>query len=264
MKNTSKFIISASIFTLLLVSFAQANIVRTLKLGSTGSDVKELQIMLNKDPETRIANTGVGSPGRESISFGTLTRKAVIKFQAKYADEVLYSGGLSFPTGVVGALTRAKLNKLYGSVNQGSSSGGVDTSSPSTVASRIDSISPSVVTSSPQTMTIYGAGFTPSGNTIVIASDNEKGIGSYSSTDGKTLTFYYTSSLVEKIKSQLARYKGTAQYPAILSSFIQNLTGETISVENGVTYARAIILVKNVNGTSNPVNIKVDIKSLLQ
>lgn len=266
MKNVSKLIISISIFTLFIVSFAQANIVRTLKFGSTGADVKELQVMLNKDPETQVASFGAGSPGRESTSFGSLTRKAVIKFQAKYAEDVLYSGGISFPTGVVGILTRTKLNKLYSVVTTQVGDGGIQGGGiiSNSVAPHIDMVSPSIVLNTPSSITLSGNGFTASGNTIVIASDNEKGIGQYNSSDGKTLTFSYSSSLVEKIKSQLASYKGSAQYQSVLSAVVQNLTGETVSVENGVTYARVIILVKNSSGTSNPITLKVDIKKLLQ
>jgi peptidoglycan hydrolase-like protein with peptidoglycan-binding domain len=57
----------------------QASIFRTLRQGSIGNDVKELQILLNKDPETRIAVSGAGSIGHETNSFGALTKKAVIK-----------------------------------------------------------------------------------------------------------------------------------------------------------------------------------------
>ncbi len=267
MKKNLLFISLFLSLVLISSTLASAALYRTLRQGSTGADVRELQIMLNKDPETRIAVSGVGSPGRESTSFGTLTRKAVLKFQAKYAEEVLYSAGISFPTGIVGVLTRSKLNKLYAvlvpqsNTNGGTQGGGTVINS---VAPHLDAINPVVVTSSPQTITLSGSGFTASGNTIVIASDNEKGIGQYNSADGKTLTFSYTSSLVEKIKSQLARYKGTAQYQSVLSAFVQNLTGETVFVEGGTTYVRAIILVKNSGGISNAVTLKVDIKSLLQ
>ena len=53
---------------------------RDLKLGMKGEDVKELQKFLNNNGHA-VDSSGVGSPGKESIYFGFLTQKAVIKFQ---------------------------------------------------------------------------------------------------------------------------------------------------------------------------------------
>ena len=87
---------------------------KNLETGDVMIDVKYLQIVLNSASDTRLAASGVGSPGSETNYFGPLTKLAVIKFQDKYADEVLASWGLTSGTGFVGSTTRDKLNELLG------------------------------------------------------------------------------------------------------------------------------------------------------
>ena len=75
-----------------------------LTVGSRGTDVMNLQKVLNMSADTRVSASGAGSPGMESTYFGPATRAAVIKFQIK--------NGITPAVGYVGAITRAKLNSM--------------------------------------------------------------------------------------------------------------------------------------------------------
>jgi len=83
---------------------------RTLTLGSSGTDVRYLQMILNSNPSTRVASSGVGSPGMESMTFGPLTQSAVRRYQELYRSAILTPMGLSAGTGIVGPSTRTHLN----------------------------------------------------------------------------------------------------------------------------------------------------------
>ncbi|MDD3861609.1 MAG: InlB B-repeat-containing protein, partial [Candidatus Gracilibacteria bacterium] len=56
------------------------NFTRDLEFGMVGDDVRELQKYLNNNGFP-LAQTGVGSPGKETTIFGILTKEALIKFQ---------------------------------------------------------------------------------------------------------------------------------------------------------------------------------------
>ncbi|MDD3531515.1 MAG: hypothetical protein PHV99_02930 [Candidatus Pacebacteria bacterium] len=110
------------ISTLLPVFSVQADtstfetLTTNLMPGSRGMQVIVLQKILNRDPETRITSAGLGSPGNETDMFGPLTKAAVIRFQEKYAQEILVPAGLARGNGYVGSYTRNKLNSLSSSV----------------------------------------------------------------------------------------------------------------------------------------------------
>ncbi len=76
-----------------------------LKLGSQGTEVKELQKCLAKDPE-------IYPNGEVTGYFGNKTKEAVVKFQEKYKEEILQPSGLQSGTGEVLKSTQKKLNEL--------------------------------------------------------------------------------------------------------------------------------------------------------
>lgn len=80
---------------------------RNLTVGSSGSDVKCLQVILNQSSTTQVSTTGAGSPGYETMTFGPKTLAAVRKYQV--------AQGFT-PANQVGPLTRARLNAALGAV----------------------------------------------------------------------------------------------------------------------------------------------------
>lgn len=105
-------ILITALFFLFPNNLGAVSINRVLQFGNTGEDVRELQVFLNSNIDTKVAEQGPGSPGNETNYFGISTRNAVMKFQSKYANEILSPAGLSSPTGVFGSLSRNKLNNL--------------------------------------------------------------------------------------------------------------------------------------------------------
>ena len=76
-----------------------------LEYGDRGKAVQELQKCLAKDSE-------IYPEGTISGYFGKQTRAAVIRFQEKYANEILTPNGLKKGTGKVGPSTIKKLNDI--------------------------------------------------------------------------------------------------------------------------------------------------------
>ncbi len=78
---------------------------RSLTVGSTGTDVKELQKFLNSKGHT-VASSGPGSAGSESTYFGPATRAALAKYQA--------ANGISPAVGYFGPVTMKSVNAMTG------------------------------------------------------------------------------------------------------------------------------------------------------
>ena len=187
-------------FLLPFVASAQTAIfVRNLKVGDRGTDVVQLQKLLNQDLETRIAYSGSGSPGHETDYFGLLTKAAVMKFQNKYRAEVLYPVNLSAPSGYVGAQTRAKLILLSLAKTSSvvASPLPATTTAPAVITTTtlnkpiVRSVSPNKVRRG-DPVTVFGENFSKTGNTVIIATGLLwQKFENLPSSDGKTITFVY-------------------------------------------------------------------------
>jgi len=78
----------------------------TLRYGQRSVDVKHLQIFL------KAQGSEIYPEGIVSGWFGPLTKAAVIRFQEKYASDILSPWELTEGTGFVGKTTRAKINEI--------------------------------------------------------------------------------------------------------------------------------------------------------
>ncbi|MFA6410089.1 MAG: Ig-like domain-containing protein [Candidatus Buchananbacteria bacterium] len=78
------------------------NFTRDLKLGSTGEDVRQLQIFLNNNGFV-LVKTGPGSPNQETTKFGSATKAALIKFQK--------ANNITPAVGYFGPVTRGVVNR---------------------------------------------------------------------------------------------------------------------------------------------------------
>ena len=80
-----------------------------LTLGSQGESVRELQKCLANPPA---GGKEVYPEGEITGYFGSKTKRAVIRFQEKYAQDILIPAGLKKGTGDVKSMTRKKLNQI--------------------------------------------------------------------------------------------------------------------------------------------------------
>lgn len=111
MNKFTKVLLGAFLGVALIAGSADAAMTwsRSLKLGSRGADVKDLQVFLNMCADSKVANSGAGSPGMETTYFGPATKAAVMKWQQ--------ARGVSPASGLFGPLSRAKAADLQASTN---------------------------------------------------------------------------------------------------------------------------------------------------
>jgi len=84
---------------------AEFSFTSDLKSNSQGAEVRKLQECLAKDKT-------VYPEGEVTSYFGPKTKRAVIRFQEKYAKDILEPWGFAEGTGIVSRTTRAKLNEI--------------------------------------------------------------------------------------------------------------------------------------------------------
>ncbi len=77
--------------------------VRDLKINMTGFDVRNLQILLNKN-NFIVANSGAGSPGNETSFFGPATQRALQNYQQAH--------NISPASGYFGQITRGHMKSI--------------------------------------------------------------------------------------------------------------------------------------------------------
>lgn len=98
--NSSTGLPCSTIVTPTLTTTISTVPVRDLKLNILGEDVKQLQKLLNANGYV-VSSTGPGSTGQETNKFGTLTQKALIKYQK--------AKGITPAMGYFGPKTRAMM-----------------------------------------------------------------------------------------------------------------------------------------------------------
>jgi len=204
---------------------------KTLKQGVTvAPDVSYLQFILNQSTDTQVAETGAGSPTGLTNFFGSKTHSAVTRFQEKYRAEILTPANIGSPTGIVGENTRRKLNQILAglfsgtyiesnnssslgsSLSASASGSNTNTNSPNLFKLPVTSANtsatnsqstvkqPPVVSSfstfkalSGQLMSLFGAQFHPTKNTVYLGSEK---VGDYPSLDnGTKITFKVPATL---------------------------------------------------------------------
>jgi peptidoglycan hydrolase-like protein with peptidoglycan-binding domain len=205
---------------------------KSLSLGSTGEEVRQLQIFLNNYvAATQVAATGPGSPGNETAYFGNLTKNAVRKFQDINFSAILEPLNLVSGTGYFGPSTINFINSL----------GFLETANPETEVEEIESIEPFIESISPTSgtagtkITIEGKNFTDKNDIIVTFEALDRFEKIKSKENGTKIEFEIESSAQEALDKQLKSLSSSARAKVLPK------------IANG----ELAISVTNENGTSN-------------
>ncbi|MCR4311640.1 MAG: peptidoglycan-binding protein [Candidatus Taylorbacteria bacterium] len=239
--------------TLPLYGETIAPLLRYMGVGARGEDVLRLQKVLNSDPDTRVASTGVGSPGFETDYFGALTRNAVNRFQKKYTSSVLNPG--QAPTGYVGPKTLRTLNVIIEknltfvtrTIYEEEKTPPASLPYVTSPLPQTKSLLPTVVSVSPErvrrgdTVTISGKNFAKTNNTVVL-SDGPVSRRFYNvkSSDGATLSFVFDPPIINTMSESEIR--------ALPKDIVEQI--EKPLLDEGLTLADALTPYKNFSNES--------------
>ncbi|MCK9393373.1 MAG: peptidoglycan-binding domain-containing protein [Candidatus Paceibacterota bacterium] len=184
MKKISLLVI---LFSFCFLGFASAstdgwcyNFKKDLKLGSKGEDVNALRTALIKE--------GVYKSEWTSSSFDIYITAAIMDFQNKYSQEILTPNEITKPTGIVGKLTRKKLNELFACAGNASTTPTVTSEDKNTVIAKsinyinkylAQGVTVTLGTVDSNTYSFYKFEAMSNGNPVTV----------YASTDGKKITF---------------------------------------------------------------------------
>ncbi|MBP6884837.1 MAG: peptidoglycan-binding protein [Candidatus Pacebacteria bacterium] len=249
---------------------------RNLTQGTRGEDVRTLQKVLNLFPETRIANTGAGSPGKETTLFGAGTKKALIKFQNLHKKDILDPLGLSKAPGYAGTYTIRKIESFLPMI------GILPTPLPSEIETPVEtvdlrpvitslSVSPlTPLLSGEPTKTNDGEYVFDNTNTVILTGKNftknntvfftrEKPMEKLVSADGTTLTFTFNSTITASLKASFGGASESHKLEAI--NGVSNSLAEKSTdpkLVNGI-FMKMSLYVENENGMSAPIPIVVNL-----